>query len=185
MIFKKILIISFILLGIIVASLVGLSILMVNKNKKVEEGIFRNSKTDFSQLSKEELLNLLEEKEAQERKGKLEPFPLKDFTVSFLTYPRQIKAGLNVSFSWKVRAPKGKENTLIKATYLCLVKNLPKKPASQKDCVFLSKVFSGKVSKVFWAQFKINDSGRYYAWALAKIGLKKYWAGPILVYVAK
>jgi len=182
MISKKLLIILLIILVFIVAIIIA-GVVLISSKKTEKQSQKVGPKVSLSDLTKEELLNLLEEKEAEETEEK--PLELKDFSIFFLTYPRQIKTGLNASFSWKIEAPKGKKNTFVKETYLCLVKNLPKKPESKEDCRFLSKSFSGKVSKVFSAKFKINSPGRYYAWAFAKIHTKNYSAGPISVYVVK
>ncbi|MCD6528544.1 hypothetical protein J7K44_02815 [bacterium] len=182
MISKKLLIILLIILVLIVATIIA-GVVLISSKKTEKQSQKVGPKIPLSDLTKEELLNLLEEKEAEEAKEK--PLELKDFSIFFLTYPRQIKAGLNASFSWKIEAPKGKENTLVKEAYLCLVKNLPKKPESKEVCRFLSKTFSGRVSKVFSAKFKINSPGRYYAWAFAKIYMKDYSAGPISIYVVK
>ena len=142
MISKKLLIILLIILVLIGAIIIASAALI--SSKKIEKQSQKvGLKVPSLDLTKEELLNLLEEKEAKEAREK--PLELKDFSIFFLTYPKQIKTGLNASFSWKIEAPKGKENSLVKETYLCLVKNLPKKPESKEDCRFLSKSFSGKV----------------------------------------
>jgi len=182
MISKKLLFIFLIILVFIIAIIIAGAVLIFSKDTERQNQKF-GPKISPSDLTKEQLLDLLEQKEIEEKEEK--PLELKDFSVFFLTYPRQIKTGLNASFSWKIEAPKGKENSLVKETYLCLVKNLPKKPESKETCRFLSKSFSGEVSKVFSAKFKINSPGRYYAWAFAKIHTKNYFAGPILVYVVK
>ncbi len=187
MISKKPLIGILIILVFIIAIIIAGVILISSKNSHKPLEQKENQKPaplpDFSQIDETQIPFLIREIEETNRKKKQ---PLKDFQVIFVSYPSQIKVGLNISLIWKIKAPENKKETKVKETFVCLTKKYGRKPKNfSDDCLFLSKTFSGKVDKSFSYKFKISQVGNYYAYAIAKIGRKTYFSSPVNIYVAK
>ena len=187
MISKKLLIILLIILVFIVAMIIAGVILISSKNshKPLEQKGDQKLAPlpDFSQIDETQIPFLIREIEEANRKKKQ---PLKDFQVVFVSYPRQIKVGLNISLIWKIKAPENKKETKVRKTFVCLTKRYGRKPKNfSNDCMILSKTFSGKVGEPFSYKFKISQVGNYYAYAIAKIEKKTYFSFPVNIYVAK
>jgi len=187
MISKKLLIILLIILVLIVAIIIASVVLISSKSshKPLEQKEAQKPAPlpDFSQIDETQIPFLIREIEEANREKKQ---PLKDFQVVFVSYPRQIRAGLNISLIWKIEAPENKKEAKIKKTFICLTKKYGRKPKNfSQDCIILSKTFSGKVGESFSYKFKIEKTGNYYAYAIAEIGRKTYFSFPVNIYVAK